>query len=52
MSDSDPGAGLRQEAHNILHNQGLLDLLENFGEPHERGSYTLDLLVRATSISA
>jgi hypothetical protein len=46
MSDSRPDPDLRQEAHAILHNQGLLALLETCGEPRPHGSYALDVMVR------
>ena len=46
MSESRPNPDLRQEAHNLLHNQGLLALLETFGDPRPHGSYALDVMVR------
>jgi hypothetical protein len=46
MSEARPDPDLRQEAHVILHNQGLLALLETYGEPRPHGSYALDVMVR------
>jgi hypothetical protein len=45
MSEGRRDPDLRAEAHSLLHNQGLLALLETFGDPRPHGSYTLDLMV-------
>jgi hypothetical protein len=46
MSEARPDPDLRAEAHSLLHNQGLLALLETLGDPKPHGSYVLDVMVR------
>ena len=35
---------IKQEANQLLHDTGLLKLLEKYGEPHVTGSYLIDLM--------
>ena len=44
MTNGEISTAIRQEAHNLLHNHGLLALLEGFGTPRPHGSYALDLM--------